>query len=217
MRAAPAILAPWMAAMPTPPHPKTTTFEPGWTFAVLMAAPTPVVTPQPMSEAISNGTSASILTAPSTGIVRYSANVPVPAMPRSGSPLRVKRGWNAEPNWISVHRWGDLRPVQLMQRPHGGDQATITWSPSATVSTPSPTAEMIPAPSCPRTHGAARGQRAVHGRQVGVAHAGGLDLDRDLARTGWQRLDVVDDLELLVAGVEQNRSTHGCPLMSVLG
>ena len=51
--AAPAIRAPWMAAMPTPPQPNTTTDEPGATLAVLMAAPTPVVTPQPMSEATS--------------------------------------------------------------------------------------------------------------------------------------------------------------------
>ena len=58
--AAPATRAPWMAEMPTPPQPNTTTVEPGSTLAVLMAAPTPVMTPQPISEAISSGTEASI-------------------------------------------------------------------------------------------------------------------------------------------------------------
>ena len=51
--AAPAMRAPWIAAMPTPPAPKTTTLEPGCTLAVLSAAPTPVVTPQPMRAPIS--------------------------------------------------------------------------------------------------------------------------------------------------------------------
>ena len=72
---------PWMTLMPTPPHPMTAQVEPGVTLAVLMAAPTPVVTPQPMSEAISNGTSSSILMAPSCGTTNDSAKVPNPAMP----------------------------------------------------------------------------------------------------------------------------------------
>ena len=42
-----------MAEMPTPPHPKTTTEEPTSTWAVLTAAPTPVVTPQPIRAPIS--------------------------------------------------------------------------------------------------------------------------------------------------------------------
>jgi hypothetical protein len=33
---------------PIPPKPKTTTLAPGSTLAVLITAPTPVVTPQPM-------------------------------------------------------------------------------------------------------------------------------------------------------------------------
>ena len=67
--------------MPTPPQPKTTTDEPGATLAVLMAAPTPVMTPQPMSEAISKGTSSSILMAACHGMTVSSAQVPAPAMP----------------------------------------------------------------------------------------------------------------------------------------
>ncbi len=45
---APTSLAPWMTLSPIPPKPNTTTFAPGSTLAVLMTAPMPVVTPQPM-------------------------------------------------------------------------------------------------------------------------------------------------------------------------
>ena len=42
--------------------PKTATVEPGSIFAVLSAAPTPVVTPHPMSAARSSGMSSRIFT-----------------------------------------------------------------------------------------------------------------------------------------------------------
>src|SRR5438270_13226047 len=54
VREAPAMRAPWMTAWPTPPQPMTATVEPGLTCAVLRAAPTPVVTPQPMSASCSS-------------------------------------------------------------------------------------------------------------------------------------------------------------------
>ena len=41
-------LAPWMTLSPIPPSPKMTTLAPGSTFAVLITAPMPVVTPQPI-------------------------------------------------------------------------------------------------------------------------------------------------------------------------
>ena len=47
--AAPATRAPWIVDVPTPPQPMTATVAPGPTFAVLTAAPKPVVNPQPMS------------------------------------------------------------------------------------------------------------------------------------------------------------------------
>jgi hypothetical protein len=53
-----------MAEMPTPPQPNTTTDEPELTWAVLMAAPTPVITAHPTSEATSWGMSLSIFTTP---------------------------------------------------------------------------------------------------------------------------------------------------------
>ena len=54
--------APWIAASPTPPAPKTATVEPGSIRAVFSTAPTPVVTPQPIRAARSSGMSSSIFT-----------------------------------------------------------------------------------------------------------------------------------------------------------
>ena len=45
---APAMRAPCTTFRPIPPRPNTTTFAPTSTLAVLMTAPMPVVTPQPM-------------------------------------------------------------------------------------------------------------------------------------------------------------------------
>ena len=45
---APASLAPCTTFRPIPPRPNTATFAPGSTLAVLITAPIPVVTPQPM-------------------------------------------------------------------------------------------------------------------------------------------------------------------------
>jgi hypothetical protein len=142
-----------MQEIPTPPHPNTTTEEPGVTLAVLMAAPTPVITPQPMRLAISNGTSSSIFTTPWYGRIISSANVPAPAIPKTASPPIRKWGVPPITIWMFEHRLGCLRSTQNRQDPHGGLQATITWSPSATLVTPSPTAVMTPAPSWPSTAG----------------------------------------------------------------
>ena len=45
---APASRRPWITLSPMPPRPKTTAFAPISTLAVLITAPMPVVTPQPM-------------------------------------------------------------------------------------------------------------------------------------------------------------------------
>src|SRR5271156_3900211 len=49
-------------ARPPPPAPHAATLEPGATFAVFSAAPTPVITPHPISAARSSGTSSAIFT-----------------------------------------------------------------------------------------------------------------------------------------------------------
>jgi hypothetical protein len=45
---APASRRPWITFSPMPPRPKTTALAPISTLAVLITAPMPVVTPQPM-------------------------------------------------------------------------------------------------------------------------------------------------------------------------
>ncbi len=45
---APTRRRPWMTLSPMPPRPKTIALAPGSTLAVLITAPMPVVTPQPM-------------------------------------------------------------------------------------------------------------------------------------------------------------------------
>ena len=77
---APAMRAPWMTLRPTPPQPKTATVLPAATRAVLMAAPTPVVTPHPTSAAWGKGMSSSMGTAATSGTTVYSPMVPTPAI-----------------------------------------------------------------------------------------------------------------------------------------
>ena len=62
IRPAPAMAAPLIAAKPTPPQPSTATLSPGRTCEVWIAAPTPVITPQPMRAARSRGMSLRIAT-----------------------------------------------------------------------------------------------------------------------------------------------------------
>ncbi len=92
MRAAPAMRAPWITAWPTPPQPITATVEPGSTCAVLSAAPTPVVTPQPMSASTSSGRSVSTFTSENCDATIISEKVPRPVMPWISSPS-ARRKW----------------------------------------------------------------------------------------------------------------------------
>jgi hypothetical protein len=54
------------------------TVAPSSTLAVFNTAPTPVCTAQPMTQATPNGVSASIFTAPTAGVMTYSANAARP-------------------------------------------------------------------------------------------------------------------------------------------
>ena len=62
-----------------PPAPNTTQDEPGSTFAVLSAAPTPVITAQPTIAALSMPMLGSVLITLSRCSVAYSAITPTPA------------------------------------------------------------------------------------------------------------------------------------------
>ena len=84
---APAKRAPWIAPLPIPPHPITTTVSPGLTPAVFTAEPQPVVTPQPTRQARLSGRSSSILTTDASGTVPYCANAPSQASAPMSRPL----------------------------------------------------------------------------------------------------------------------------------
>ncbi len=73
------------------PAPKTTHVEPGSTFAVFIAAPSPVESPQAKRHARSSGASGLIFASAISGITVYSAKVEVPMKWRIGSPPRESR------------------------------------------------------------------------------------------------------------------------------
>ena len=89
--AAPAMRQPWMILSPIPPQPITATVEPPGTSAVYSAAPTPVITPQPISAASAIGISSGILTIPFSEVTIISAKEPTEANCRMGCPFQVSR------------------------------------------------------------------------------------------------------------------------------
>src|SRR5690606_19902255 len=160
---APQTAQPCMADSPTPPAPNTTVRVPASTRAVLAAAPKPVITPQPISAALSSGTSGSILTRLSWCSVWNCDIEPQPEKMFSGRPAE---SWvrSAPPGSVTSvlapwsHSWG--RPLwQKRQRPHMLTKEVSTWSPGARPVTPSPTSATMPAPSWPRIRG--RGKAIV--------------------------------------------------------
>src|SRR5207253_2384111 len=115
-------------ARPTPPQPRTAPVEPGLTFAVLSAAPTPVVTPHPMSASCASGRSVSTFTTDASSTVITSANVPRPVMQKYGLPSgRVPRTCietSASRSQSSV-----CSRRQCQQAPHAGTKDAMTRSP----------------------------------------------------------------------------------------
>ena len=144
-RSAPAIFAPCIADRPMPPRPITATEAPGHTFAVRIAAPTPVDTPHPSRHARSSGMpSGSGIACAAWTTVRV-ARVPQARTPASGAPSRARRSRGA---W--THAWEQRLGIPRMhdrQVPHGTAHDRTTRSPGRTLSTPSPTCSMMPAPS----------------------------------------------------------------------
>ena len=104
---------------------------------------------------------------------------------------------------VGLHRAG--RPCTV---PHGGVQATMTWSPTATWSTPVAHRDDLARALVAEDGRRRLGQRPVHGREVGVAHTGGVELDLDLARARVDDLDVVVDVDDFLADLVENRCAH---------
>ena len=91
MRSAPASAAPCTAFRPTPPQPMTTTLLPASIRAVLVTAPTPVITAQPTRHARSSGMSRRTGTAPDSGTTACSEKHAVRVMWWTSCPLRCRR------------------------------------------------------------------------------------------------------------------------------
>src|SRR6185312_12724722 len=129
MRPAFAITAPCTTDRPMPPMPNTATDAPGSTFAVFSTAPMPVVMPQPSRHTFSSG----------AALLIFATEI-------SGS---TPRPWVTRIFW---HRLV-LPERQYAHSPHSGVYSGITWSPTCSEVTPSPTSSTMPPPSCPRITG----------------------------------------------------------------
>src|SRR5579872_3757179 len=140
----------WITFNPTPPTPNTTAVWPVRTWARFQTQQAPVTTPQPMRQAEVSGMSSEILTAWTSLTTVSSANTDEAAKFHAGSPPTVN-GWVMFP-MLCLHRVG--HPVaHAAHLPQLASVVTTTWSPGATVVTPVPTSDTMPAPSCPITTG----------------------------------------------------------------
>src|SRR5215469_584059 len=153
-RSAPAMAAPLTAERPMPPQPNTATVEPAGTFAVLMTAPAPVMTPQPTSAATFSGMSSAIFTTAFSCTSNCSANDDRLANWPTALPFQNSRC--ALPGGIFTsaleHRFG--RPVvQYSHVPQNTERQVITRSPGLTYLTSLPTASTKAEDSWPSTTG----------------------------------------------------------------
>ena len=85
------LTAPWMTERPTHPAPKMATLEPSSTLAVMVAAPYPVVMPQPSKQALSKGAFSVIATTEISATTVYWMKVEVPMKCNRSCPLHLNR------------------------------------------------------------------------------------------------------------------------------
>ena len=141
------------------PAPKTTQVVPGCTAAVLIAAPSPVESPQAKRQTCSKGASGLTLASAISGITVYSAKVEQPMKWRiSSSPREIRVLPSGRKPLFCCSRIAMQRLVrgstQCTHSPHWGEKRVTTWSPSASEVTSGPTRSTTPAPSWPSTVGA---------------------------------------------------------------
>src|SRR3954447_18612380 len=135
---APASFAPAIAASPTPPQPNTATDSPRRTAPVLMAAPTPAMTPQPSRPAAVAGACGSTLVHCPECTSVFSTNAPMPSAADSSVPS-ARVIFCAALCVLKQHQ--GLPAAQARHCPHPARQFRITKSPTATLVTPAPTAD----------------------------------------------------------------------------
>ena len=148
--AAPASAEPATAAAPTPPQPMTATDRPRPTLPVLIAAPSPAITPQPSSPTAAARASGSTLVHWPAATRVFSAKAPMPRAGLSSVPSSSVIFWVALK--VAKQYQGSPR-LQARQSPQTARQLRITKSPGATSVTPSPTASTMPAASWPSRNG----------------------------------------------------------------
>jgi hypothetical protein len=86
---APCIFAAWITANPTAPKPQTATVDPGVTVVLLIAAPHPVLIPQPKTQTWFKSAALLIFAADIYEITVYSLNVEQPIKWKIGLPSFV--------------------------------------------------------------------------------------------------------------------------------
>ena len=154
IRAAPASAAPAIAAAPTPPQPITATVEPRPTLPVLMAAPSPAITPHPSSPTAAARADGSTLVHCPAATSVFSAKAPMPSAGDSSVPARSPSArvilWVALKVAKQYH--GSPR-LQARQSPQTARQLRTTKSPGSRPVTSGPTDSTTPAASCPSRNG----------------------------------------------------------------
>ena len=146
----PASTAPAIAAVPTPPQPITATLLPRVTLPVLIAAPSPAMTPQPSRPTAAARADGSTLVHCPAATSVFSAKAPMPSAGASSVPSSSVIFWVA----LKVLKQYQGSPRrQARQVPHTARQFRTTKSPGATEVTSSPTASTTPAASCPSRNG----------------------------------------------------------------
>ena len=133
IRLAPASAEPAIAAMPTPPQPITATDVPRPTLPVLIAAPSPAITPQPSSPTAAARADGSTLVHCPAATRVFSAKAPMPSAGVSSVPSASVIFCVAL--WVAKQYHGSPR-LQARQLPHTARQLRITKSPGATSVTP---------------------------------------------------------------------------------
>src|SRR6185503_16883194 len=133
-----------------PPQPITATESPLVTGAVLMAAPSPAMTPQPSRPATSGLAAGLILVHCPAATSVFSTKAPMPRAGDAVVPSVRVIFWAA----LYVLKQYQGRPrLQARHSPQTARQLSTTKSPGATEVTPSPTDSTTPAASSPSRNG----------------------------------------------------------------
>ena len=117
-------------------------------MAVFTTAPSPVMTPQASSEALSSGTSFGIATACEDSTTTCSAKAPVRSPCTIAAPSPEESGLASSSGKLVSQATG-APWAQKWHWPQARISVTTTWSPGLTFETPAPTASTTPAASWP--------------------------------------------------------------------